>query len=278
MTGYENEHDRVIERILERLAASGAEHQAASAEADALERSYTDLVALLPFAERPQVPDPAIKAALMTSVREDGGATEEAEPIAPVPLSRSWSAAQRSWTLALAAMFGVCLVGVAFLSGRVSEQRDQIATLEAMIEDSVERGAERAQLAEDRMHLYERKLAMINTIARQVYPMQQASLSAETGTRPRGKLWVCGQHQRWYLSVQGLQDPPEGFTYTLWFVTPDGLVRAGQFDVGMYGRGELDAPEMPIATSSFQITLEPAGIHPGPTGRPVLVAGESIAI
>jgi len=312
---YDHEHDRAIESAVDDLTTADPGGPLAiqpSASAGTLERSYAELFAQLPFADTPVVPDPACKAALMAHitarVREVPTVTAQ-PPLAVIPdlgprgapsipgtpstnagdtparpVARPF--ARRLWAhsavpLALAATLAVCLVGVAFLAGRVSEQHELIGALEQRVEVSNALAEQQTELMAEQLRHQQKNLEMITEVARQVYPMRGvagSTANASLSENPRGVIWVCGRHQRWYLSVQGLQPAPSGSDYTLWFVTDKGRVNGGVIDVSQQHPAELEAQFMPEGTRSFEVTLETGAPKSVPSGSPVLVADRSIAL
>lgn len=290
----ESSHNQAIERAIERLTApqAGTLPGADLAHGDAVEAEYLAVLTLLPFADRPAVPDPALRASIFAriagrGVEEQGAGLDTVSPptsrepvLAPVvPLRRSGS--MGAVPVLLAAMLGFCLVGLAFLASLVVEQRDEIRALASRIEAGESLAEQQAGYVTAILQQAERRLEMITQVAREAYPMRvvaRAELAAGEES-PRGVVWVCGRHQRWYLNVQGLKPAPPGQAYNMWFVTEDGLINAGILDVDPRRATELEAQFMPAGTHSFQVTLEPdARPHSEPHGSPILIADGSLRL
>lgn len=301
----DSSHDRAAQTALAHLTESDPGEAPRSLPAvgmGALESSYVDLMALLPFADSPAVPDPSIKQSLLDrigaassgrSLRAEAGAAstggrmtaagDDAVAAAP-PAVLPWSASRdRFIPLAMAAMLGLCIIGLAILGNQVRVQKAELLELAARVEVSDSLAEQQADFVATALQQSSRHLDMITKVARQAYPMRgvvETAANRTPGESPRGVVWVCGEHQRWYLNVQGLEQPPRGKTYTLWFVTDQGMVNAGPLDVTPRRLAELEAQFMPVGTRSFQVTLEPDEI-PSPSrprGVPVLVADRSVRL
>ena len=72
--------------------------------------------------------------------------------------------------------------------------------------------------------------------------------------------------------AHALPAPAPGKTYELWYITVDGPVAAGVFDVDAKGDGALRVEEVPDPGQvlAWAVTLEPAGGVAQPTGEMVL--------
>lgn len=202
------------------------------------------------------------------------GAGPSAEP-RPVR-SRPAPAPVPIW--ALAAALTACALGLAFLVGRVAEQRHQIEGLRARVEEADATRAGLARQAEEMLHLRER-LNMVTSVARYAYPMAATTVAAGSGrSRPEGIVYVCGAHRQWYLTLNGLEAPPEGRSYHLWFMTPEGPQSGGPLEVVPGRPVELEATTLPPGTRGFAVTLEETPEPAEPHGEPLLLADESVSL
>lgn len=196
----------------------------------------------------------------------------------------------------LAAGLIVCLVALGYLYGQLDAGRAAPAE-QAELARALERARERTALMEER-------LEMVTTVARVAYPMHRASTSVgpdadrrgatrtdassyagiELGRpvpgsgEPDGIIYVCGQHQRWYLSLDNLEPAPPGQDYHLWFLTSDGEVDAGPLEVAEDGSVDLHDLEMPPETHGFLVSLEDAEDPPAPRGEIVLRADQAVKL
>lgn len=178
--------------------------------------------------------------------------------------------------MALAAVLAVCLVGMGYLYGQNQQQSQEISELVAHL-DSVRQDNETAVANVDRLS---RELTMVTTIARQVYPLRPAKTSnnlTSNNDKSSALVFVCGQHQKWLLSVRNADRASVGEEYHLWFKTPDGMKHAGIVQLED-GAGTLEAPQMPVGTQGFILTLEEGESTPPEPGRTVLVSNESYAL
>ena len=264
MTKETNLEDRVILDVLERLAP---DPEAAREEA-ALAREYTELVGLLPYELEPAVPPATgweqIRSRLVTATPS----------VVRFPQPREGPAAQRqparrSWgTMAMAAALAVCLVGVGYLLARTELQQSTIDLLTADLDA--------AEARENLMAHDVDQFEMITRVARHIYPMRPVATAAR---RPMtGNVYVCGQHQQWYLNVQGLGQPPADHEYLLWFITDQGTVLGGTMT--LHGReAELSASSMPVGTRGFAVTLERRDApHDEPQGDFLLLGDEAVSL
>ncbi len=272
---------------LESLDPSGQPDRALDAEA----REYLEIMGLLPYALEEEAVRPSLKDEILAQVggvavtpsqemeersvaqnQPAEGRTLDASnrfqsAYEPAPVSKGGPL-----TWALAAMLGVCLLGLTFLFGRVQEQTALIAELQ---HESEHHGASANLAPGTPMH---DQFEMIRTIAPQVYPLQP-SLNQPAPVNARGMIYVCPNHQRWYLSVKGLPPSPEGQEYRFWFMTEDGAVSAGPLNVESEAPIVLEASSMPEGTEGFTLTLEPKeGSGSMLQDRVVLKADEAISL
>ncbi len=182
-----------------------------------------------------------------------------------------------SW--AMAAMLGFCMLGLGYLAGESRQQEATIAHLQAdLLEQQVkveEPGLERLL---DELSTAQRRLRMVTEVARTAYPLRTVSTATDAQSRPDGIMYVCGQHQRWYLNVKGLEPPSPGKEYHLWFMTADGTVDGGILDVEPGVLAIKEANSMPVGTRGFSVTLEEAGVGGEPEGLMVLLGEQAVSL
>lgn len=181
-------------------------------------------------------------------------------------------------TWALAAGLAFCLVGLGYLYGQVNAKNAVIAMQQDRLETAGDLEGELERTRDDLARMQD-SLAMVATVAQTAYPLRPVSTVEGVRRAPNGKVFVCGQHQRWYLSLNDLEPAPEGQEYHLWFMTRDGVVDAGSFDVenGIAAMRDLN---MPDGTQGFEITLEPIGGDGGeaPSGELVLIGDRPVQL
>lgn len=237
-----------------------------------LAREVAELLALLPYELEPVTPRPELWARIRarlagsTVVRFPERAAAPAPPAVPTYRHR---AAGRGLT-AMAAVLALCLVGLGYLLATVRHQETTIAELTRALSATDTRLAEMTQAR--------RQLDMITRVAQHVYPVRSTLPVAGRERSASGKVFVCGKHQQWYLNIQGLEPPPPGYEYCLWFETEDGKVPGGAVEVHD-GVAELSAGTMPEGTKGFAVTLEEENSHPEePRGAVLLRAEEEISL
>lgn len=161
----------------------------------------------------------------------------------------------------LAAGLILCLIGLGFLYGQLQAQNDESRASQARLEAQLQR-------AQSESESWRARMQMVTDVARWAYPMRNATVQGATHrpdpgeVRPDGIVYVCGQHQQWYLSLSGFDPPPEGKVYHLWFKTEGGLIDAGPIDVSAEGRADLGETSMPKGTQGFMVSLEDSAEGP----------------
>ena len=276
--------DQVTLELLDRLSrdAEGALEEAS------LVREYAEVLALLPYELEPVKPRPevwqSIQGSLAAQTEESPSsaagnklvmfpqltqATEAEATVprpSPQPVSTPAPAAGRlsgRGYLALAAVLGTCLLGLGYL---FAQTRFQASTIEQL------RGS--LNTAQAQSVQVEDNYSMVTRTARRYYPLRPVSL-APREEPVYGRVWVCGRHQQWLLNVEGLQPPPAGYEYHFWFETDSGQVDGGVVRVRA-GEVQMAAPNMPLGTRGFSVTLEQEGTRPTqPQGERVLEAQEA---
>jgi len=193
----------------------------------------------------------------------------------PEPARAEPSRTRGGWVpFTLAAMLGLCLLGLGYLAGKLAEQAASLDRLHAELQSTV-RSENSLRTERDELVQARSNLEMITTVARYTYPLHPTSNSQ---AKVNGAVWVCGRHQQWYLNLHGLDPAPAGQEYQLWFLTDKGPVPGGTVEVGSDAAAELEAPSMPLNTEGFVVTLETVGFHPAPEGKPILLADKSVSL
>jgi len=269
----------VVERLLDELSRGGELDTAVSGPQGQVHREYLELVGLVGAAVEPIEPPPAIKERLLAEVGGTAGAASAAEVVAmPTPSGARSGTRARRWALPLAASLALALAGFSgYQAAQLTSQRATIDQLSQRLEEVEARtpmvAAVRGQLAVARD-----RMAMITGRGVEICALRPMAMEAKRANS-RGVLYVAADHQRWYLTIEGLTPCKKGGSYQLWFVPADGApVSAGTFDVGEGVRVELSSDTMPDATRAITVTLEPAGGSQEPTGPAVLHGDEVMAI
>lgn len=290
--------DRAIEQALSQAMATGSEPRLLQGGEDvdpAQVREYTELLGLLPYELAPQNPAPNLKQEILNRVRS-GSATadsnaESANPLQAPVSPAAWQqpasvpAPRRAWgNLALAAGFAACLLGLGFVGGLAWQQSQEIdqlnqrlATAETAASPLAGPLADQVALARQETAVLRDRLEMITVIARQAYPMRPVSHS-NSAPPADGIVYVCGQHQRWYLSLQGLEPAGANEEYRLWFMTENGRVDGGVLEVDPDRPTEMDALSMPQGVRGFAVTLESVGPRAEPESLTILLGENAIKL
>ncbi len=269
-----NPEDRAIEQAWRQVMAAGSGPRLLplggprdSGDVDSeLVREYTEVLGLLPYGLAAEVPPAHLKEEIMARVAGvaaelDAGASEVVETAPVVPFRRPAAARETptfrsAWHSVQTAALAAGLVCLGFLSATVWKQNQQIARLSSQVPTSAlyQNEAFRA----DVVQTLRDRLDMVTTVARQAYPLRTVSRT-DSQQQPAGIVYVCGRHQRWYLSLRGLTPPAEGAEggeYRLWFMTDDGKVDGGVLEVRSDTSSEMEAQTMPPGTRGFLVTLE----------------------
>lgn len=203
------------------------------------------------------------------------GVPAEVVSMRPTPVRSGFS----TTTWALAAALAFCLVGLGYLYGQVNAKNVVIAMQQERLESSREMESDMEKAQADLRRLTD-NLMMVTRVAQTAYPLRPSITTVGapgTGRPPAGKVFVCGQHQRWYLSMTDLETPPDGYEYHLWFLTQEGAVDAGSFEVTAGAAGMQDLT-MPDGTEGFQITLEPIGGGEAPSGKTIMIGDRPVSL
>jgi len=256
---------------------------------DTLDREVLEVLGLMPYALPPEEPRAGLKGEILARIgtagigQSPGLPAQSAPPSLPfeeVPaaadfashrarrevVARSPANHQGRW--AMAAVLGACLLGLGYFGGRVGELTRLADRLNGDL------AAARTQpLLPENMH---DQFSIIRTIAPQAYPMRPADNKA---AQINGMVYVCPKHEAWSINLNGLEDPPPGFEYRLWFLTDQGAKAGDILHRGEQGQFELAAPHMPLGTHSFGVSRERIGeVEPGHPGQWVLRAESPIRL
>lgn len=269
-----------VEEALHLLLA-GRDPQAEGRPVHADVREHLEMLALLAYQAEEVAPSPTVKEALLERIAGRDGA-RVAEPVQArersadvVRFPASPSVARFGWVVpALAASLALCLAGLGYFYGQLDGLRAQLAQRDEIVDRA------QAEVAD----LHER-LAMVDTVAQIAYPMRPASAEARpvSGPSPDGRVYVCGQHQRWYLTARHLEPAPAGREYHVWFLTDAGAIDAGAVEVRA-GTAALRDLSMPEGTHGFALTLEESGTGgegeaiDGPHGPTILLGDRPVAL
>ena len=286
---FSRREEAALEVALSALEGEGTAPHAGPVdlETEALGREYLEVLGLLAYGLEPETPRPELRRRILAGLEGTPEPVAELRPPAepaPAAMFPQPSAAPR-WGALLAASLALVVLGLGWLSLRqqaLVDKLDQIASLDGANNPLVQENARlRAELANA-----ENRLDMVTVVAQSLYPLRPPGVDPRRPTpaahQPSGVMYVCPNHQQWYLSVRGLDPPPADSHYELWFVTRSGPVSNGPMEVRRYGTTELRAPTMPDGTTSMMITLEPTPDSGRPTASPagpvVLEAGDAVTL
>jgi len=256
---------------------------------ETLDREVLEVLGLMPYALAPEEPRAGLKGEILAriSIAEAGqspGSSAQRNSLslpsaeAPAPANFASHRARRAaaarppanvwWRRAMAAMLGASLLGLGYFGGRVGELTRRVDRLNGDL------AAARAQpLLPQDMH---DQFNIIRTIAPQAYPMRPVDGRA---AQINGMVYVCPKHEAWSVNLNGLEDPPPGFEYRLWFLTDQGAKAGEILHRGEQGQFELAAPHMPLGTHSFAVSRERIGdVEPGEPDQWVLRAESPIRL
>jgi Anti-sigma-K factor rskA, C-terminal len=271
-----------IERVLTWLALGPADRNV-----DVADDSYLEALAFLPYELPPAQPPAALRDALLARLKTASATSPEATPKRnrplpfrePSPATASSVTAPRRGMLALAASLAICLIGLGYVYGQLSVKNQVIAQQEQRLA-GLPHLQEELRLVRDELRLAQDRLTMVSTVAQQAYTLHPAtptSVSYGSNSAPSGRVYVCGAHQQWFLSLTGLTPPPAGEEYRFWFMTEKGPIAASTLDVED-GRAALRDLHMPLGTHGFSITLEPIGSDDKPHGQMILIGDHPVRL
>lgn len=204
----------------------------------------------------------------LVGIGANGGVNGGANVVQPFQRSSSRG------LLAMAAALALCLVGLGYLYGQLKSSQSLINSQQLQLAAIPQVENELVRTREN-MQLLDKRLKMITRVAQKAYPMKTSSEPEATGAQ--GIVYVCGQHQQWYLSLTGLEPPPADMEYRLWFLTDDGPLDGGVVNVED-GAAGMDDVTMPDGTRGFEVSLEPAGGVDEPRGRLILVGDRPVKL
>lgn len=211
-----------------------------------------------------------------TSPGEAGGTAALDERLRPGPVRQAVASPRsaperplKRWVYALAAVLGICLVGLGVLAGRVNDTQHELISL----------AHENARMRDEYLRVRDR-LTMVTTVARQAYPVRAAAKAPTVVAQDQltGTIYVCGAHQQWYLSLHGLPPAPQGMHYNFWFLTKQGAVDGGTIKIDAERNAEMEAPSMPLGTRGFAVTLEAQDVPQQPQKPYLLVADQPVSL
>lgn len=274
--------EMAILRALDTLAVGlpGAAGPVAVAEdplEDDLEREYTELLGLIPYELEPIAPPPQALGRLLERIASEPGSTgagENEDPIAgrlarmPVPAAVAPRSA--TWWMPLAAVFALLMIGGSILlTVQLRHQKQTIAALAGQLDSANSKISAMSDL--------QSRLALVSQ------PGVEICALRPTGADPgnsgaRAAMYVAPDHSEWYLVVEGLQAPPAGHHYQVWFVGEEGPVSGGAIDAVPGRRVELASDRMPLETNGVFITLERQTDLSQPTGERILFGDEVMQV
>lgn len=283
-----DDEDRAIREQLEAVAmlAYGLEPAAPSAGAaqrllDAVSRAPIPFRAPAPSTSASSTADPLDRTLQHVTVA-DAQTTAGQEHAAREPNVLAFGSRQAPTSssgfgvMALAAALAFCLIGLGYLYGQLNAKNAEIAVQAERLQDLPAMAAQIDALR-DQLRTSNDQLAMVSTVARQAYPLRRVGAAGGAGVEPNGRVFVCGQHQKWYMTVSGLEPAPSGQEYHLWFMTDDGPVDAGVIEV-QGGIAALRDLQMPDDTEGFTLTLEPVDIGDQPQGRIIMIGDSPVKL
>ncbi|MCB1054575.1 MAG: anti-sigma factor [Acidobacteria bacterium] len=270
--------DPAAERALAALESQSAFDGIDDPEAQA----FLAALATLPGALPPRPPRPELRARILAAVAPPSSSARV------LSLSDHPTAERRrdrpQWFFALAAVLALAVVGLGLLNlrleSRLERQEDTIARLSDQTRQSYDADLELANVRQQLDDLNQR-FTMITRTAARLYPLHpMPKAEPEPGEQLRGLMYVCSEHQRWYVNLQGLRPAPTGREYHLWFITDEGPVDGRTFEVVAGQPTELRAQTMPARTHGVVVSLESTADRqlPGPAGPIVLKGDQSMQI
>ncbi len=293
-----NTEDLTILAALENLERgadpSVAEGPRGDETVETLARLYTEVLGLIPCGLDPVAPSPGARERLLAAI---GAAAPEPRPVpvpapaasvaptapsAPTAISESLRPAPRiapgplprrhsRWPLAIAAVLALAFAGLsAWLWMTQQAQRTEIARLRQELDTHRQlaaRAGEEGQQARTEMEKMQARFALVTSPAVEVRPLRPVG---DLQPDARGLLFVAPDHQHWYLALEGLETPPGGGIYKLWWVTEQGPLDAGSVSAEGGEKVQMGSDQMPAGIREVVITLEADGSAPTPQGPRVL--------
>lgn len=211
---------------------------------------------LLGLAAAPVTPPPALKAALMRRIQNEGRATVEQKSVAPVR-KKSWGL---RFSLSFAAATAILALATFLLGKQYLLQRQQIGQLQAQLQAAQTLAAQTAAA----MHVYADVVSAPDTVS--------VTLQQQNSAAP-GQAHVLFNARMGLAIYSGLISPaPSGKSYQLWLVPASGAPLSAGLVAASQQNGPLVAHFQPgVSATAFAVTVEPQGGSPQPTGPKVLV-------
>ena len=245
----------------------------AEADGELETRTATEMIGLLAYELPPMEPSAATKAELMAKIH----ASRPEAPLAPVvpAISPGTTTGSRSrWPLRLAAGLAFAMLAISgWLAVELQSQRQLISDLSDRLGAADTGSVELVSRLDETRNM----LSMVTSPGVEICQMKPVD-GGPAQENAKAILYVDADHQHWYLSIHGLDPCPTGQTYQLWFLSENGPVSAGIFDVGSDNRMELSSETMPHGTQGVTITIEREGGAAEPTGPRVLFGNEVMAV
>lgn len=252
-------------------------------ETESLQREAIELIGLLPYELEEEAPSTAGRKRLLAAI--EGKADEPQVTMPTAALTEKGEVVQmpqrtwQSWVLPLAASLIIAFLGVS-LWQQFSQLEEQQNTIDRLASQLSETNVQATQLAgyEEQLQAMQEQLALVTSKGVEVCTLKPEYIAA-VETNARGTLFVASDHQRWYLRIDDLEPCPLGRSYQLWFVTEDGTaVDGGILQIQKGIELEVTSDSMPEGTVEVNVTLEPAGGSPAPSGPLVLHGNEVMRI
>lgn len=280
-----------IENLERGTDPSVAEGPRGDETVETLARLYTEVLGLIPSGLDPVAPSPGARERLLAAigarpvpVPAPAPKPAPAAPAAAVPaaITESLRPAPRvvagpiprrhsRWPLAIAAVLALVFAGLSgWLWMTRQEQSAEIARLRQELDAQQQlalRAGEEGRQARTEMEKMQARFALVTSPAVEVHPLRPVG---DLKPDARGLLFVAPDHQHWYLALEGLEPPPEGGIYKLWWVTEQGPLDAGSLPAQGDGTVQMGTGEMPAGIREVVVTLEPDGSSPTPQGPRVL--------
>jgi hypothetical protein len=273
---HDDRDAEVLERLIEELAGGAELGPEPPGAPRRVRREYLEILGLMGASVDLMTPSAELKKTLLAEVGRRSAAASGADVVAmQSPASRS---PYRRWALPLAASLAIVLAGFSiWQAGLVAGQRATIERLSQRLEE-VEARTPTVAAMRDQITEMRSKLAFVSGRGVEICALRPMAIESREANS-RGLLYVSADHNRWYLTIDGLVPCKQGRSYQLWFVREDGEpISAGTFDVIEGVRVELSSDTMPSATRAVTVTLEPAGGSAAPTGPAVLHGDEVMAV
>lgn len=188
---------------------------------------------------------------------------------APANATPNWStwaaAAGILLTLTMAALSG-------FFFSELRQQRSTVASLQEQLAQQSSTTTGDAVLTQ-RVSQMQAGYEMVSLPGTKV-----CRLAAKDPNQPEAAaaVFMHPNEGRWVINARNLGKCPEGRAYQVWFMTDQGPVRGGQFQIDDPEALQLATGELPEGTSGVMVTLEfPDQVGEEPSGDTVLFGDEA---